>query len=177
VIDLRTTSRSAGTGALALVAALALTGCGDSDDSATVETTAEAPASSSTTVPTTAPPTSTTATTAPPSTTAAVAFPPALEDLEHGGPVWAVVLAAAETSDHPDLAAAEAAAADAGYQAGPTDCDDGAAEALGHGGDGYWLTVSVYFETSDDAQEAAQAFAANGYPGAAVAEVRTFCLD
>lgn len=85
-----------------------------------------------TVVTTTVPPTTTVTTPPPqPSTTALPVFPPALASLEHGANTWAVVLAGSETPDDPALAEAILAAEEAGFAAGPTDCDEGAPEALG----------------------------------------------
>lgn len=139
-------------GAGALVLALALSACG-SDDSDGISTL----------------PTSLTTTTA-----STPEFPPPRGDLEHGGSTWAVVLAAAPTPEDPAIAAAVEAAEDAGYQGGPTDCDEGAAEALGRADDSY--TVSVYFGTEVEARAAALAFEARGVAGV-VATIRTYCLD
>ncbi len=102
------------------------------------------------------------------------AFPDQRTELSHGGTTWAVVLAGAETAEDPAMIAAEQAAVDAGYETGWTDCDEGAAEALGMPAG--TITLSVYFETEEDAALAAAAFAARGVDGV-VAEVRTFCLD
>lgn len=85
-----------------------------------------------------------------------------------------MVLAGAPAADDPAITAAVAAAEDAGYTTGPTDCDEGAAQALGL--EGYALTISVYFDTEADAQAAAAAFEARGVTGV-VAEIQTFCLD
>jgi hypothetical protein len=101
-------------------------------------------------------------------------FPPEREDLVHGEPTWAVVLAGAAGAENPLIAAAEQAAADAGYDTGFTDCDEGAAEALGLPAGS--ITVSVYFDNEANARAAAVAFGARGVDGV-VAEVRTFCLD
>jgi hypothetical protein len=124
---------------------------------------------------TTVPPT-TTATTAPPqpSSTALPVFPPGRASLEHGADTWVVVLAGSETSDDPVLAEAILAAEEAGYATGPTDCDEGAPEALGQPGEN--LTVSVYLENEADARAALLAFEARGISGV-VAQLRTFCLD
>lgn len=107
-------------------------------------------------------------------TTPELAFPPARENLEHGGLTWAVVLAGAADPEDPVVVAAEQAATDAGYTVGWTDCDEGAAEALGLPGG--TLTISVYFDTERLAEQAAEAFQARGVD-ATVAEVQTFCLD
>ena len=123
---------------------------------------------------TTLPPPTTTTTTSRPTTSALPAFPPGRESLVHGGDAWVVVLAGAETADDAALSDATQAAADAGYQTGPTDCDFGAEEALGQP-DGT-ITVSVYLESEADAQAALLAFEARGVSGV-VAQVQTFCLD
>lgn len=158
--------------ALALAASIAA--CGTTADSAT--TTTPSPTTTDSPVTTAAP--STTAapeTTIPPETTVPLPeFPPERTDLAHGGPTWAVVLAGGSTPEDPAIVAAEAAAQDAGYTSAWTDCDEGAAEALGMSGG--TITLSVYFETEEDAEAAAAAFAARGIDGV-VAEVRTFCLD
>jgi hypothetical protein len=157
--------------AAGLVLAILVAACG-SGDAADSTTSAPTPT-------TTAPPATTTSeqatTTVAPTTTAPLPeFPPARVDLEQGGSTWAVVLAGAPDSDDPAITDAVAAAEDAGYTTGPTDCDEGAAEALGQ--DGYALTISVYFDTEADAQAAAAAFEARGVTGV-VAEIQTFCLD
>ena len=115
-----------------------------------------------------------TTTTAQPTTTTLPSFPPARQDLEHGGSTWAVILAGATTADEAALSDATRAAEDAGYSTGPTDCDEGAAEALGQPEGAF--TVSVYFESEAEAHAAASAFDARGINGV-VAEVQTFCLD
>lgn len=145
------------TGGLVL-AAVSLIACGD-DDTDTAS--------------------STTATTASTTTTSAgpTEFPPARAQLEHGQPTWAVVLDGAGDPNDPALTAAVAAAADAGYETGPTDCDEGAPEAIGFQDETGFYTVSVYFETQADAEQALAAFRADGVEGGAVAEVTTFCLD
>lgn len=127
----------------------------------------------------TEPPTSTpaptaTGTTAPGPSPTLPAFPPERDELEHGALTWAVILAGADDAADPAIVEAERAATDAGYTTGWTDCDEGAAEALGL--TGYTITTSVYFDTREDAQAAAAAFEARGVDGV-VAEVRTMCLD
>ena len=92
----------------------------------------------------------------------------------HGGSTWAVILAGATNADDPVLTDATRSAEDAGYTTGPTDCDQGAAEAIGQPEGA--LTVSVYFDTEADALAAALAFDSRGVNGV-VAEVQTFCLD
>lgn len=139
--------------------------CSDSDDtSARTESTGTETTSGST-VPETSP------------STAEAAFPPARSDVQHGAPTWAVVLAGAEATDEPSLVAAETAAKDAGYSAGPTDCDQGAKEALGMSSEAQIYTVSVYFDTQAAARLALAAFREKGFGKGVVAEVRTFCLD
>ena len=86
-----------------------------------------------------------------------------------------VVLAGSDDFNDPVLDEATQAAEDAGYNTGPTDCDFGAAEALGPEGS-VTVTVSVYLETEVDAQAALLAFEARGVSGV-VAQVQTFCLD
>ncbi|MDQ3543317.1 MAG: hypothetical protein M3431_05570, partial [Actinomycetota bacterium] len=58
---------------------------------------------------------------------------------------------------------------------GPTDCDVGAAQALGIDSEIVY-TVSVYYASEADARTAQAAFAARGQAGV-VAQVQTFCLD
>ena len=130
-------------------------------------------ATTTSSVSTTLPPTTTT-TTSQPSTTTSLPFPPGRESLEHGSDTWAVVLAGSADFDDPVLAEAVQAAGDAGYVTGPTDCDIGAAEALGQPAGN--LTVSVYLESESDAEAARLAFEAGGVTGV-VALVQTFCLD
>lgn len=126
---------------------------------------------------TTAAPTTTTASTTTSSTAAALPeFPPEKTDLVHGAGTWAVVLAASPTGEGPEMEAAKTAALDAGYHPGITDCDEGAAEALGFPTSEYYITISVYFETEEDANAAQKAFAARGQDGV-VAVVNTYCLD
>jgi hypothetical protein len=122
---------------------------------------------------TTTPPTTTSPTT---STTAELpSFPPERTDLTHGGDAWVVVLAASEDGDDDALYAAIAAAEDAGYNTGMTDCDFGAAQAMGLP-DGHYYTVSVYLQSEADANAALAAFDARGVDGV-VAVVQTFCMD
>jgi hypothetical protein len=64
----------------------------------------------------------------------------------------------------------------AGYNTGPTDCDFGAAEALGFTEPEHYYTVSVYFDTEVDANLAQDAFQGRGV-GSTVAQVQAFCLD
>ncbi len=158
---------------LALVVTMALTitaaGCGDDEaahGAARTTTTARAPATTTAAVTTTA---------APATIAFLPTFPPEREELEHGGSTWAVVLAAAGTQGDPTLAAAAAAARQVGYEhVVPTDCDEGAAVAIGQPDQPY--TVSVYFRSEADARAAAQAFEVRDFH-ATVAELRTFCLD
>ncbi len=173
-------------GALALVVGMAIAGCGDGEaapgaaetgappTTAAAATTSEAAETTTTaeaTTTTVADTTTTTAGGAPPAD-----FPPERTELVHGGFTPAVVLAAAPAVDEPALAAAMIAAQDAGYSTvGPTDCDAGAPAVLGAPEGSY--TVSVYFETAEDAQQAVAAFEADGYAGAAAGTVQTFCLD
>lgn len=97
--------------------------------------------------------------------------------MQHGGEAWVVILASAAEFDDPALDAAVAAAEAAGYTAGPTDCDRGAAAALGLPEEASVITVSVYLESEEDAQAALAAFEARGVDGALVATVLTYCLD
>lgn len=134
-------------------------------------TTTTAPATTTTTVVTT--------TTLAATTTTLPEFPPARETLEHGGEAWSVILAASEHENDPAIAAAITAATDAGYDtAGPTDagCDQGSLQALGIDDDDYYLIVSVYFDTEEDAIAARDAFLTRGVEGT-VALVQTYCLD
>jgi hypothetical protein len=148
------------------------------------ETTTAAPAETTTTpVPTTTTTVATTTTTPEPTTsepaettTTLPPFPSPRESLEHGGEAWVVILAGADDFGDPALDDAVTAAADAGYVTGPTDCDFGAAQALGMSDDAHVVSVSVYFETEADAQAALVAFAARGVSGT-VATVNTYCLD
>ena len=102
-------------------------------------------------------------------------FPPANTNLTQGGTTWAVVLAGSADFEDPALQQAVAAASDAGYVTGPTDCDRGAAAALGIDSEIVY-TVSVYFVTEADARAAQAAFADRNQPGT-VTQVQTFCLD
>ena len=115
-----------------------------------------------------------TTTVAPTTTTTLPSFPEDLESLEHGGEVWAVVLGGSSDFEDTALVGAVADADEAGYVTGPTDCDEGAAEALGQSPGKY--TVSVYFADEATAQQALAAFEARAITGV-VAQVRTFCLD
>ena len=171
-------------GALILVAALALvTACGASEPAPTSAdpatepgpTTPSTEATSTTATPPTTETSPTTTTPEPETTTTLPPFPPARDQLVHGDSTWVVVLAGSEDPEDPVLAEAEQTAAEAGYTTGLTDCDEGAAEALGMPAQGTY-TVSVYLETEADAEAAAAAFSARGTEGV-VAEVRTFCLD
>ena len=161
--------------ALALI--LTLAACVTVDTTATTTTPPTTPGS---TLATTSPePTTTlpsTTTTTQPSTTTSLPFPfpPGRESLEHGGDAWVVVLAGSDDIDDQVLAEAMEAAEDAGYLTGPTDCDFGAAEALGQPEGN--LTVSVYLSSESDAEAALLAFEARGVTGV-VAQVQTFCLD
>ena len=103
-------------------------------------------------------------------------FPPARQNLEHGGETWAVILAAAEDFSDPVLGVAVEWAAAAGYTTGVTDCDLGVAEAIGLPSNASVASVSVYFETEQDAQAALLAFEVREIPGI-VATVFTYCLD
>lgn len=152
---------------LPLIAVLVVTAC---SGSGSPDTTAATVPPGNTTAPTTAP---TTTPVEEPSTTVP-AFPPQAEELTHGGLTWAVVLAGASDPSDQAIVAAEEAATAAGYTTGFTDCDEGAAEALGMPGG--TVTISVYFDTEEYARAAQAAFAAQGIEGE-VAEVRTMCLD
>jgi hypothetical protein len=89
--------------------------------------------------------------------------------------LWAVVLAGASTPGDEILLAAVDDAASAGFDAAPTNCDDGAAEALGMAGDGTY-TVSLHYATEAEAIAASDMLAAGGV-ASAVAEVATACPD
>jgi hypothetical protein len=154
---------------LVAFAAGVLVGCGGDDEA---DATQDPTSSTATSIPVTSTTTGSTTSTAP----ASVAFPPENEDLTHGGSTWAVVLAGAEASDAPILVQAQAAAEAAGYRTGPTDCDVGAADAVGLG-TGPVYTVSVYLRSEADARQALDAFHHAGWDGGAVAEVQTFCMD
>jgi hypothetical protein len=177
-------SRTAGATALALV----LISCAGEESAPTTPAPTESTTVVETTVITPEPTTTTEATTttgATATTTLLVSsttitlppFPPGRTELEHGGDTWAVVLAASEDIDSTELLTAESAAQDAGYVTGATDCDFGAATILGRPEeDGHFYTVSVYFNTENDADSALEAFRARGVEGA-VGVVQTFCLD
>lgn len=102
-------------------------------------------------------------------------FPPPADSLTQGGTTWVVVLAGSDTFGDPVLDQAVADARRFGYATGPTDCDVGAAEAIGLTAGA--LTVSVSFESEADARLARAAFTLQGVPGTVVAQVQTFCLD
>jgi hypothetical protein len=172
---------------ITIVATLLLVAaCGGQDGDAAdttlgggADTVAEATTTTAATTTTSSEPETTTTTVEAATTTTtsvtAVEFPPGLETFTQGGEVWAVVLAGG-AGDEPEMAAAEAAAEQAGYSTGPTDCDEGAAAALGLPSDQSWVTVSVYLESEADALLAQQAFAAQNVEGT-VAQIRTYCLD
>jgi hypothetical protein len=139
-------------------------------------TTTEAP---TTEAPTTEAPTTEVPAPEPPATAAPTTtlppFPPSLIDRPDPPDVWSVVLAGSADFDDPVLDQAVADAEAAGYFVGPTDCDEGAAEAIGMAGSGVY-TITVYLNSEPDAQAAAEAFAARGVD-ATVALIRLFCLD
>ncbi len=121
----------------------------------------------------------TTTTAAPATTLGLPLFPPELAEAEHGDYAWVVVLAGSHDFEDPafDIAVGDAEAA--GYDfSGPTDCDEGAPEALGMSDDdsGNVYTVSVYLRNEEDAHAALAAFQARGVDGV-VALVQLFCLD
>jgi hypothetical protein len=128
-----------------------------------------------TTAPTSAPSPGPTAAPLTPDT--GVGFPPASTDLTQGSDTWALVLAGSDDPSSSALAEAEDRARAAGYRTGPTDCDMGAADALGLPSSGGILTVSVYFTSEAEARQAQSAFEALGQPGGVVAQVQTYCLD
>jgi hypothetical protein len=168
----------------ALVVLMLAGGCGSGGDEtstgatpSTDLTSTTMPETTTTLLPTTTTTMVTTTSTAP-TTTTLPPFPETLEDLEHGGRVWAVVLAAvdAPTGQDPVLDAAVAAAGDAGYLTGATNCDMGASEALGVPAASSMMTVSVYFDSDSSARAAATAFEARGIE-TGVGQVQTYCLD
>ena len=142
---------------LSLALLFVLAACGDDGSGAAATTTTVA---AETTTTTTAGPTP---------------FPPERQDLEHGGDAWAFVLAGAAASEAPELEEATRVATEAGYTAGPTTCDQGAALLLGLPENSY--TVSVFLEDEAGAHQAAQAFQDRGWEGGAVGVVQTYCLD
>ena len=149
-------------------------GCSDGDDDGAGSSTTTASVTTTTERTTTT--TASTSTSTSSTLASAPVFPEARLTLEHGGPAWAVVLAGSSDFDDSALVTAREAAHEAGYTAGPTDCDDGAAESLGLPGDQGIYTVSVYFGSQAHAEQALTAFRARGVSGA-VAEVRTYCGD
>jgi hypothetical protein len=157
-----------------LFVALLVTACGTGEDAG--ETTTNNSTTSTSINTTTS--TSLTTTTALSSTTTAPfpEFPPEVGSLEHGGKTWVAVLAGSEDSSDPILTQATENADAAGYNTGPTDCDFGAAQALGFPEENNIYTVSVYLSNQADAEQAVLAFEERGI-GATVAEVQTFCLD
>ena len=64
----------------------------------------------------------------------------------------------------------------AGYTTGATNCDVGAAEAIGLPEGGSVFTVSIYYRSEHDAQAAADSFHSRG-TAATAALVQTFCVD
>ncbi len=151
---------------------LVVSACGSETGDDSAPTTSSTQSTTSTTS------SSTTTTTAPSTTTTQGLpdFPPEADSLEHGGDTWVVVLAGSEDINDPSLDKARSDAEDAGYNTGPSDCDFGAAEALGLPEDGHYYTVSVYLGSEADALQAESAFEASGIEGVA-ALVQTFCLD
>jgi cytoskeletal protein RodZ len=138
-------------------------------DSTTSASSTSTPSSSTSTS------TSTSTTTEPP----LPAFPP-VTNLTHGGTAWALYLAVVPEgqSDAPEYQAALAASAEAGYGGfggGGLACDQGAAEALGRDPDS--MTVSVYFGSQAQAEQARAAFEARNRSVVGVVLVRTYCLD
>ena len=149
------------------------------------------PATTSTTARDTTTTTSTSVASTTPSTTATSstiaeppslpAFPPEFTGLTHGGNAWALYLAIAPPGqyDAPELQAADAARAEAGYRSGggfsDLACDQGAPEALGR--DGSSQAAAVYFQTQAQAQQAQDAFQARGHPVVGIVNVQTGCLD
>jgi hypothetical protein len=88
-----------------------------------------------------------------------------------------VLAGAKDDTEAPAIKAAIKAANDAGYDASAGDCDMGARRAIGLPEDPNVYTVSVYFTTRADAEQALQLFHAHGYSQGAVAEVETYCSD
>lgn len=142
---------------------------GESSTSSTSSSTSTIARSTTARTPTTTPYSTTT-------TPAVPEFPPEADSLEHGGDAWVVVLAASEDFDDPTLDKAVADAKAAGYRTGVTDCDFGAAEALGLAEEAHYYTVSVYLNNQEDALRAEAAFEARGVSGTA-ALVQTYCMD
>jgi len=159
---------------LVITLAACVTVSTESSTTTTLATTTTEATTTSTAAATTTTTEAPTTTVAPTTTTTLPAFPSDLDSLEHGGEVWAVVLAGSSDFEDPALVGAVADAEEAGYATGPTDCDEGAAEALGQPQGNY--TVSVYFADEATAQQALAAFEARAGSGV-VAQVRTFCLD
>ena len=170
--------------ALAALALLALTACGD-DGRDVVETGATSPAAVPTTTSATPEPVATTPSTPPPTTSAPPTFPPAAEGVQQGDVVWAVYLAVARVGDDGrpddpagDLDRARRQAAAAGYErdvgGGQVECDRGARAALGLDPGRDYYTVSIFFATRADAQQ----FVAAYEPGVVgTAEITAYCLD
>jgi hypothetical protein len=137
-------------------------------------TSASVPSSASASTSST--PSTSATTTAPPPLPA---FPPQLTPT-HGNQAWALYLAVVPPGEYeaPELRAADAAAASAGYGeagGGELTCDQGAAEALGR--DPTSLSAAVYFATEAQAAEARAAFQARGHQVVGIALVTTYCLD
>lgn len=88
-----------------------------------------------------------------------------------------MILAVSSASSDPILSTAAIAAEDAGYRSGVSDagCDIGTAEAVGLT-EGFYSSVSVYFDTEEAANQARDAFAARG-TGSVVAQIVAICLD
>jgi len=109
-------------------------------------------------------------------TVAAAGFPRTNTNVTQGGTTWGRrARGVGRLRGPPALWNAVNAASDAGYTAGPTDRDVGAAAAFGVTGEIIY-TVSVYYGSQIDAQSAQAGFDAAGIDGA-VAEVQTYCLD
>lgn len=98
---------------------------------------------------------------------------------EHGGTFWGLYLAAAPSTDDPEIARWTERMETIGYtpSVGDLACDDGAADALGI--DPGWSRVAIYFDTREEAETAAGTIEISLELGTpiGVARVTTFCLD
>jgi cytoskeletal protein RodZ len=140
----------------------------------TLPSTTAAPDPSTTETPSTSPSTT-------PSTTPALPeFPPQFTGIAHRQPAWGLYLAVVPPGQYeaPELAAASAAAENAGYGpigGGDINCDEGAYETLGKEQNS--VAAAVYFETEAQANQAKAAFEARGTQVVGVAHVLTGCMD